>query len=336
MSDASEKQFDATPSRIAKARREGDLPRSQELAANVAFVAAAASVTALAPEFAAFARQAIVDAARGANDHARLLGMLGCSLTVAAVAASTSIAGGLLQNGGLTIVAPSFRFSRIAPGEGLKRMLSRESAMHALRALIAFALAGTAVSASIQPLFALAGGAFGITAVATTAWIAAQHGAFAAAASGFAFAFMEYALARRSWLAKLKMSLHDLKQELKENDGDPTARARRKALHRSVIRGAISNVKDAAFVVVNPTHVAVALEYRPPDVPVPVVLVRAADEMALRVREAATKAGVPVIENVPLARALFAQTQVGEPIPHDHYVAVAEIVAALIRTGALE
>jgi flagellar biosynthesis protein FlhB len=132
------------------------------------------------------------------------------------------------------------------------------------------------------------------------------------------------------------MNLHELKRELKENDGDPASRARRKALHRSVIRGAISKVKDAAFVVVNPTHVAVALDYRPPDVPVPVVLVRAADEMALRVRDAAAKAGVPVIENVSLARALFAQTQVGQAIPHDYYVAVAEIVAALIRSGALE
>jgi flagellar biosynthesis protein FlhB len=154
-------------------------------------------------------------------------------------------------------------------------------------------------------------------AVAAMAWSGAQHVVFAAASVGLVFAIVEYGAARRSWLTKLKMSLHEFKRELKENDGDPSTRARRKALHRNVLRGAIAKVKDAAFVVVNPTHVAVALEYRPPEVPVPVVLVRAAGEMALRVREEASRADVPVIENIALARALFSQAEVGEPIPHD-------------------
>jgi flagellar biosynthetic protein FlhB len=89
-------------------------------------------------------------------------------------------------------------------------------------------------------------------------------------------------------------------------------------------------------VVVNPTHVAVALEYSPPDVLVPIVLVRASDEGALRVREEAKTHGIPIVENIPLARALFAAANVGDAIPHEHYVAVAEIVAALTREGVLQ
>ncbi len=336
MSDASEKQFDATPARIAKARREGNQPRSQEFGANVAFAAAALCVTGVSPIFAATVQRAIAHAARGLDTNAETVALLACGVAVAAAAAGAAVVAGVAQTGGFTIVGPSFKLTRLAPVDGLKRMVSNEAATHAARALFAFAVAGVAIVASMRTVFAVARETTRADAVAATAWSGAQHVVFAAAAVGLGFAMIEYGVARRSWLAKLKMSLHELKRELKENDGDPAARGRRKALHRSVIRGAIAKVKDASFVVVNPTHVAIALEYRPPEVPVPVVVVRAADEMALRVRELAAQHGIPVIENVPLARALFAQTHAGEPIPNDCYVAVAEIVAALIRSGALE
>ncbi|MBV8638477.1 MAG: EscU/YscU/HrcU family type III secretion system export apparatus switch protein [Candidatus Eremiobacteraeota bacterium] len=336
MSDASEKQFDATPSRIAKARREGNLPRSQELPANVAFVAAALCAAAVSPLFSAAAQRAIAHAARGMSANEDSVAILACGVAVTAAGAGAAALAGFVQTGGLAIVAPSFKAARLSPAEGLKRMLSREAVTHAVRALSAFAFAGVAVIASMRAVFGVAEATSSVQSVAATAWGGAQHVVFAAAAVGLGFAIVEYGVARRSWLAKLKMSLHELKRELKENDGDPAARARRKALHRSVIRGAIAKVKDASFVVVNPTHVAVALEYRPPAVAVPVVLVRAAGDMALRVRALATETGVPVIENIPLARTLFAQTRAGDVIPHECYVAVAEIVAALIRSGALE
>lgn len=132
------------------------------------------------------------------------------------------------------------------------------------------------------------------------------------------------------------MTLDEFKREAKEHDGDPAARGRRKTMHRNLLRGAVAKVKDAAFVVVNPTHLAVALEYRPPDVPVPVVLVCAAGESALRVRELAAAHRIPIIENVAIARALYRDAQAGEQIAPAHYVAIAEIVAALVRTRAME
>ena len=86
----------------------------------------------------------------------------------------------------------------------------------------------------------------------------------------------------------------------------------------------------------NPDHVAVALEYRPPAVAVPRVLVRALDDAALEVRTLARAHGVPIVENVALARALYRDARAGEPIPHAHYVAVAEVVAALLRAGEVK
>ncbi|MGA7092874.1 MAG: EscU/YscU/HrcU family type III secretion system export apparatus switch protein, partial [Candidatus Cybelea sp.] len=102
-------------------------------------------------------------------------------------------------------------------------------------------------------------------------------------------------------------------------------------LHRALLRGGVRRLKDAAFVVANPEHVAVALEYRPPQIPVPRVLVRAADAAAARVRPIAASYRIPIVENVWLARALYRDGRIGEPIPHVHYVAVAEVVAALLR-----
>jgi flagellar biosynthesis protein FlhB len=145
------------------------------------------------------------------------------------------------------------------------------------------------------------------------------------------FAGAEYAAARGAWLRKLRMSFEERKREAKEQDGDPFARGRRRAMHRSLLRGSIAKVREASFVVVNPTHVAVALQYRPPDVPVPRVLVRAADAAARRVRDIAARYDVPVVENVGLARALYHDGRIGAAIGVEHYIAVAEVVAALVR-----
>jgi flagellar biosynthesis protein FlhB len=334
--DSGEKAFDAPPSRIAKARREGNLPRAQEFSANIAFVAAALGVCAIAAPFGALAREALRDATRGMLALWPCIAMASLALVPASLAALSGVVGGLLQSGGFVFVAPSVKPDRLHPVEGLKRMVSREALTHGARALVAFVLASGAMLPALRDLASAGAVALTPQNVAQIAWSGAQRVVWAAAAVGLLFAIAEYGVARRAWLRRLRMSLAELKRELKESDGDPLTRSRRKALHRNLIRGALAKVKEAAFVVVNPTHLAVALDYRPPDVPVPTVLVRASDEMALRVREVASEARIPIIENVPLAHALYRDGAVGEPIAHEHYVAVAEIVASLLRNGVLQ
>jgi type III secretion protein U len=169
---------------------------------------------------------------------------------------------------------------------------------------------------------------------ASAAWSGALRTAAVACAAGGVFAIADYGVQLTRWRKRLRMSSEELKRDQKENDGDPQARGRRRALHRQIARGSLRRVKDAAFIVTNPTHIAIALEYRPPDVPVPRVLVRAADEAAARVRELAAEHGIPAIENVPLARRLYAGSQPGDFIPQETYIAVAAIVAALRRCTA--
>ena len=331
-----EKRFDATPARIARAKREGNSARSQELSSTAAFVCAAVTVLAVAAPLGALAREAIAEASRGTTPVGTA-GTIVCLAVIPAFAAATGgAAASIAQSGGVRITGVEAKFERLNPAEGMKRMLSRETAMHAIRASAAFAVAALAILPVIRDIFATLAGDGTPQRAALVAWSGAQHVVFGASAAGGAFAIAEYGVARRAWLQKLKMSLEDLKRDMKEHDGDPAARGRRKAMHRNFLRGAVAKVKDASFVVVNPTHVAVALDYRPPEVPVPVALVCAAGESALRVRALAERYKVPVVENIAVARALFRDATAGKPIPHEHYVAIAEVVVALLRSGALE
>jgi len=341
VSDVSEKPFEATPHRIAKAKREGNVARSSEFAANLSFAGGGLSVVAIAPMFGAIAAAALMqldfaaplDSARG--DMSSLL-ILGVALVPIGAAAFAGCFGGFVQSGGLALVGVVPKLERLNPVEGIKRILSRETLAHSLRAFLAFACA----IAAMAPILAWSATALlrssTLGGVGAVTWIAAREVAAAALGVGLSFAIAEYGAARSLWLRKLRMSFEERKREAKEEEGDATARGRRRALHRSLVRGGFSRLKDAAFVVANPVHVAVALEYRPPKVPVPRVLVRAADAAAIAVRTIALQYRIPIVENVTLARALYRDGRTGELIPQLHYIAVAEVVAALLRQGAVK
>jgi flagellar biosynthesis protein FlhB len=333
MSDASEKPFEATPRRIAKARREGNTARSSELAANLSFIASAAALLAIVPSFTAVTIHSIAASIQGGAACAQAI--VAIALVPIGAAAGAGILGNILQSGGFVVLGVSAKFERLNPLDGIKRILSRETLAHSLRAALAFGCASAAMAPFIGWCATALLRAAVLTDVVAAAWSAAREVAAAAVVVGSLFAIAEYAAARSLWLRKLRMSFDERRREAKEEEGDSAARGRRRSLHRTLLRSGLRRVKEAAFVVVNPKHVAVALEYRPPQVPVPRVLVRAADAAAMRVREIAVSHDVPIVENVWLARALYRDGRAGEPIPHAHYVAVAEVVVALLRAGSI-
>ena len=151
-----------------------------------------------------------------------------------------------------------------------------------------------------------------------------------AIAIGCIAAVIDLLVVHKSWRRRLRMTVDELRREMREHDGDPQARARRRRFHRMMVRGALRNVRRATFVVVNPTHIAIAVRYVAEEMPVPMILVRAADEGALRVRKLAAETRIPLVENPPLARQLYAHDALG-PIPPELYLAVAQIIAALQR-----
>lgn len=332
---AEEKQFEASQSRIERAKREGDVARSQELGNVAAFSCALIATSAIVAPLGQAAQRLIRSAAAGTIDSAAIATDTMLMLVPIAAAAAGALAANVVQSGGLRFAAISIKPDRLAPSENLKRMFSREAVITAARATIAFACAGGAIVPAFVAIYASALHAGGLGGVVSAAWNGATQTSAVACVVGGVFAGADYGVQFVRWRKRLKMSFEELKRDQKESDGDPLARSRRRALHRQISRGSLRKVKDAAFVLTNPTHIAIAIEYRPPEVPVPRVLVRAADDAAARVRELAAAYGVPLVENVSLARRLYAIAQPGEYIPHETYVAVAEVVAALTKAGVL-
>lgn len=140
-------------------------------------------------------------------------------------------------------------------------------------------------------------------------------------------AILDVLWTRYSWGADLRMSKQDIKEEMKQSDGDPIMKARQRSLARDrARRRMIADVPRATLVIANPTHFAVALRYVPEEGGAPVVIAKGQDLIALKIREVAEANGIPVFEDPPLARSMFAQVSVDNFIPAVFYKAVAELV----------
>ncbi len=331
----SDKPFEPTPSRLERATREGDIARSQELSGVAAFGGAAAACLCIVLPLAAATRTAIIAASAQRHALGAVAAIAALGVVPAAAGAMAALLCGVLQGGGIRVAGFACKFDRLAPAENAKRILSRESAIAALRACATLACATLPLLSAFQAVCASALRSWAPESLAAAAWSGALQTALVCCIAGALFAAADYGVQYVRRLRRLRMSFDELKRDQKEHDGDPLARHRRRSMHRQIAKGSLQRLKDAAFVVVNPTHIAVALEYDPPAVAVPRVLLRAADDAAVRVRIAAATLDVPVVQHPPLARALFAGTRAGDVVPRDTYVALAEIVVALRRSGAL-
>ena len=137
---------------------------------------------------------------------------------------------------------------------------------------------------------------------------------------------------RYAHLKQMRMTKHDVKDEQKQAEGDPLIRARiRKLRMERAQQRMMAAVPEADVVVTNPTHYAVALNYKMDDMPAPKLVAKGVDFLAQRIREVAEENDVPVVENPPLARALYAAVEIDEEIPEEHYKAVAEIIGYVMR-----
>jgi flagellar biosynthetic protein FlhB len=130
----------------------------------------------------------------------------------------------------------------------------------------------------------------------------------------------------------MRMSRQELRDELKQSEGDPHIRQRLRALRlERARRRMMADVPRATVVITNPTHVAVALRYVAGETAAPEVLAKGVDAVALRIRGVAAASGIPIVENLPLARALHAACEIGAVIPPAHYQAVAEVISYVLR-----
>lgn len=242
---------------------------------------------------------------------------------------------------GLGFLQSGFRFrpqsalpdlNRVNPASGLARMFSRQSLWEMVRGLLKLGViivsAGTLVAQQVTLYPRLMAMPLGI--MLQQAAAAIEGVALRAALAFLAIGAFDIFYQRRQFEQKLKMSTQELRDEMKETEGDPRMRGRRREAMRRLARGGLKAVRDATVVVTNPVHFAVALKWEEDRMSAPQVVAKGSDELALRIREVAYQAQVPVVENPPVARALYL-VPVGRPIFEEHYQVVAEIIAFIMR-----
>ncbi len=225
------------------------------------------------------------------------------------------------------------KFSKVSPMEGFKRLFSMDSLVNLGKGLVKIIIVGGAMWIAISPeLKKLTGivasepiGVLAITQRLAVKLMMAVMMVMAVVAAA------DYLYQRQRWLGRLRMSRHDIKEEFKQQEGNPEIKQKLRQLRQARSRKRMmSAVPSATVVVTNPTHFAVALRYEP-GMRAPKCVAKGADVIALKIREVATLATVPVVENPPLARALYASVDIDQDIPEEHYKAVAEVVSYVMK-----
>ena len=329
MSDKTER---ATPKRLAKARREGDSPISAALSQSLGFVAALSvmgGVMALATEqSAALLSAALQHPNQPSSPMVIARVVLSISLPVLAVAAAASASASFVQTGGAISakkLTPSL--DRLNPFTGIRNLLSWQRVVGVARALLAASLVSYFALRQLQSHAAELTASIGsASAAALLAARVAGKVAWFAAAVGISLGFLDLLLTRRAWFQRHRMSKDEVKREHRESEGDPVLKAARRRAHQEVLTGAtLGALKTASVVIVNPTHLATALKYNEEEELAPSVIAQGQGEMAKLIIEAARAYGVPIVRDVPVARALN-ELEVGDEIPEVLYEAVAEIL----------
>jgi flagellar biosynthetic protein FlhB len=341
------KTEDPTPRRLHKGRQRGQVAVSQDVKAWGVLVGGAIAVAYLlpgmngrllplltryiaAPEVMVIDRTSATPAFAGA-----LLEIAWAIAPVIGVLLAFAAAANLVQVG--LMWAPSRAkpdFSRLSPVAGLRRMISANAGIEFVKCLVKLAVVTAVVWYAGAPAFAgldaLPDFPVGSAVFQMHKLVITIVGGSAAAMTVIALG--DYGVQRFRFLQQMRMTKQEVREEYRETEGDPhiKARIRRLRMERSRQR-MMQAVRDADVVITNPTHYAVALAYKPEAMAAPRVVAKGADHMAMRIREIADTYRVPRVENPALARSLYRSLDIDQEIPPEHYKAVAEVIAFIMR-----
>jgi flagellar biosynthetic protein FlhB len=349
--DDTERTEDPTQRRLDEALQRGDVVKSQEV--NTWFVLGAATLILMS--FSGSMSSGILTMLRGllANAHGipvdgggliQVMQTLGYS-TLAAVAipfaliALAAVAGNMVQHR-LVWSAESLKpkFSKISPAAGFGRLFSKVALANFVKGLIKLVIIGAVIAAILWPkrheFDALVAMDPAVVMPLVQSLSLEMLGTVVAILAIVAAA--DYLFQYRTWYERQKMSLREMKEEFRQTEGDPAVKAKIRQLRVQRSRKRMmAEVPKASVVVTNPTHFAVALQYEK-GMNAPICLAKGADNIALKIREVAKEHDIPVVENPPLARALYATVDIEAEVPPEHYKAVAEVIGYVMRLkGAL-
>jgi flagellar biosynthetic protein FlhB len=331
--------------KIRKAREDGKVAKSQELIGAIGLLFPAATLLIMAPSMGRTMREMVVfyfsrvsnpDIVGGAGPltAAFLSYFVRLALPLALVGVVAALASNLLQVGFLFSIKPiTPDFSKIVPhfGQYFKRTLfSLEGLYNLGKTLVKIAIIGftayLTIQGQISHLIALYTSPFW-TSIKFVASLGIRL-VLEVALLLLVLSVPDYLFQRRQYMDSLKMTKEEAKEEHKMQEGDPLVKSRlRERMRELLTKNMVANVPKADVVIANPTHFAVALEWEREKMMAPVVTAKGQDEVALRIRRIAEEAGVPVVENKPLARAIYAEVEIGDAIPEKYYQAIAAVLA---------
>ncbi len=334
--------------KIRKAREEGRVAKSQELIGALVLLMPAMALVFMGPTMLRtslemvrfyFDRLTELDPAKdGIIVQAFFSYFFRLVVPVTSVAILAAVFSNLVQTGFLFTTKPlTPNFSKIVPrfGKYFQRTLfSGEALFNVAKSIAKIAIVGIVAFFIIRSRIEALANLQTVTlwnGVSTIASLAAQL-LIIVALLLLALSIPDYLFQRFQYRESLKMTKQEVKEERKMYEGDPLIKNRlRQRMRELLSRNMAANVPKADVVITNPTHFAVALEWNQGSMAAPLVTAKGADEVALRIRRIAEESGVPVIENRPLARALFAETEIGDSIPEKYYQAIAAVLAHVYK-----
>lgn len=346
--DNSQKTEDPTQKRLEEARKKGDIAKSQDVPIWFLMLATAAIMAGAGP-----LASMIADPLARILDHPhafrltdggaqKLLGGLIVSLAtpliiIFGVIAVAGVLGHIIQHRPLWTgekIKPDL--SKLSPGKGLTRMFGAQGWMNLLKSFLKMGAITGALIYAVWPEATAISEAGRLDPAGMLGMTQAVAGRLLLAAIVIVglIAGLDFLYQRWSFMQRMRMSRRDIRDEVKQQEGDPHIRARLRQirLERSRKR-MMQNVPKATVVITNPTHYSVALRYEPETDAAPVCMAKGVDAVALRIREVAKEHDIPIVENVPLARALFATVEVEESVPREHFEAVAKVIGFVMNTA---
>lgn len=337
----------ATQRRREDARNEGRVAQSNDLNAALVMITAIYVIRAMGPfviqltksmmqtSFAGFGKTDLtVNNIASVLSGYALKGVLLFLPIVVAVGAVGFVAS--VMQVGMKIATKSITpdFTRIDPIKGITRMFSVRSAVELLKSILKIVIVGAIVYSFLKNEFSnlpnLAEASFGesLSYTANLCWRLLTRSCLAF----LVLSVLDYMYQRYQHETSLKMTKQEVKEEYKRLEGDPQIKARIKQRQIEMARKrSLKDVPSADVVITNPTHIAVALKYDSEKMSAPVVVAKGQRLLAERIKSIADAAGVPIVENVPVARALYKNVDVGQQVPSELYRAVAEILAYVYR-----
>ncbi|MEJ5252763.1 MAG: flagellar biosynthesis protein FlhB [Chthonomonadetes bacterium] len=344
---AEERTEQATPRRRQEARRRGQVARSVELSSVAVFLAAVLTLKAVSEG----ALQGAMESMRYAlaNLHhtefspaLALSFVTGCLapagkafLPVIGVAMVVGVVVNLLQVGVMFTAEPLVpNWARINPISGFMRLVSRRAFVESAKTLLKVFLIGWLTFSAVRADAAMLLRTSEIDPLMVLMLVGQllYKVAWRVGLAMLVLAILDYGFQRYEYEKSLRMTKEEVKQEMKQMEGDPQIRARIRARQQAIARRRMMQaVPKADVVVTNPTHYAVALQYDASKMTAPTVVAKGMNLIALRIREIAQQHGVPIVENPPLAQSLYRNVDIGQQIPPELYQAVAEVLAYVYR-----